>query len=326
MVVAVAVLLKQAGGPDELRVGNVELPPPGAGEVRLRQTAIGVNYHDIYVRSGLYQTLALPGVPGVEAVGVVTSVGPEVEHVKSGDRIGYVSGRYGAYAAERNLPADLAIKLPDMLDDAPAAASFMKALTVCMLVRRIHSITAGEAVLVHAAAGGVGRLLCSWAAHLGATVIGTVGSAAKADVAREAGAAHIVFYRDEDVAARVAEVTGGEGVAVAYDSVGADTFLASMNSLGFGGRLVIFGQSSGPVAPFSPASLAVRSLSVSRPIVFHYLRTPERLRAMAAETFAAFRDGVIRPIKPLTLPLAEAAEAHRVLEARQSPGGVVLIP
>lgn len=322
----VAILLERAGDPDELRLAGVDLPPPGAGEIRLRQTAVGVNYHDVYVRSGLYQTLPLPGVPGIEAVGVVTGTGPGVEHVKAGDRIGYVSGNYGAYAAERNLPAALAIKLPDMLDDVPAAASLMKALTVCMLVRHVHQVRAGEAVLVHAAAGGVGQLLCSWAANLGATVIGTVGSSAKAGIARAAGAAHTILYREEDVAARVAEITGGEGVAAAYDSVGADTFLASMNALGFCGQLVNFGQSSGPVAPFSPALLAARSLSVSRPIIFHYLRTPDRLRALADETLDAFERGVIRPVEPLTFPLAEAAQAHRVLEARQSPGGIVLIP
>lgn len=320
------VLLQQSGGPEELRTVDVALPSPAEREVRIRQTAIGVNYHDVYVRSGLYQTLPLPGVPGIEAVGVVTDVGPGVIDLKPGDRVGYVTGAYGAYAAERNLRADLAIRLPSILADAPAAASLMKALTVCMLIRRVHRVVAGQAILVQAAAGGVGQLLCSWANHLGATVIGTVGSAAKAEVARTAGATHTILYREEDVAARVAEITEGEGVAAAYDSVGADTFQGSIDSLGFEGHLVNFGQSSGPVPAFSLSVLAARSLSVSRPIIFHYLRTRDRLEAMAEETLSAFESGIIKPIEPLTLPLTQAPEAHRLLETRQSPGGVVLIP
>lgn len=320
------ILLSETGGPEALRLSDTVLTPPGHGEIRLRQTAIGVNYHDVYVRSGLYQTLPLPGVPGIEAVGVVEETGAGVTGLKIGDRVGYVSGSYGAYAAERNLDAALAIRLPDALADAPAAASLMKALTVCMLVRRVHRLTSDDTILVHAAAGGVGQLLCQWARHIGATVIGTVGSIEKAAIAREAGADHCILYRQEDVAARVAELTNGSGVSVAYDSVGADTFEGSIASLGYEGHLINFGQSSGPVAPFPPSLLAARSLSVSRPIVFHYLRTPDRLRAMAEETFALFEGGILRPIEPTVLPLAEAAEAHRLLEARQSPGGIVLVP
>jgi NADPH2:quinone reductase len=320
------ILMERPGGPEVLQLAETALPPPAPRELRLRQTAVGVNYHDVYVRSGLYQTLPLPGVPGIEAVGVVEAVGSEVTGFAPGDRIGYVTGSYGCYAEARNLEADLAVKLPGGVSDAQWAATLMKAFTVCMLLNRVRRTRAGETILVHAAAGGVGQLLCSWASHLGARVIGTVGSAEKAEVARAHGADEVIFYREEDVATRVAEVTGGEGVAAAYDAVGADTFKGSIDALGFEGHLVNYGQASGPVEPFTPALLATRSLTLSRPIVFHYLRTPERLGAIAEETFAAFADGAIRPIDPLELPLGEAAEAHRLLEARQSPGGIVLVP
>ncbi|CAN7629244.1 quinone oxidoreductase [Phenylobacterium sp. LjRoot219] len=320
------VLMKEPGPAEVLQVAQSELTAPGPREVRLRQVAIGVNYHDVYVRSGLYQTLPLPGVPGIEAVGVIEQVGGDVAHLAPGDRVGYVTGQYGAYAEARNLDAGLAVKLPATLTDVQAAASLMKAFTVAMLVRRVHRVERGQAILVHAAAGGVGQLLCSWARRLGATVIGTVGSEDKAKVARAHGAEHVIFYRHEDVAARVAEITGGAGVAAAYDSVGADTFDGSVAALGFEGHLVGYGQASGPAPPFAMSLLATRSLTVSRPIVFHYLRTPEMLRDIAKQAFDAFAQGVIQPIEPVVLPLQQAAEAHRLLEARQSPGGVVLVP
>lgn len=320
------ILMERPGGPEVLELSRTTLPPPAAGELRLRQTAIGVNYHDVYVRSGLYRTLPLPGVPGIEAVGIVEDLGSDVRGFRPGDRVGYISGQYGCYAEARNLDAALAVKLPEGIGDAQWAATLMKAFTVCMLLYRVRRTQAGETVLVHAAAGGVGQLLCSWAGHAGARVIGTVGSAEKAAVARACGADEIILYREEDVAARVAELTGGEGVAAAYDAVGADTFSGSIDSLGFEGHLVNYGQASGPVEPFTPALLASRSLTITRPIVFHYIRTPAKLRAMAEETFAAFAAGAFTPIVPLELPLAEAAEAHRILEARRSPGGIVLIP
>lgn len=321
-----AVILKHHGGPEELRLESVEIGKPRAGEVLLRQTAAGVNYHDVYVRSGLYKTLTLPGIPGIEAVGRVEAVGDGVTSFNVGERVAYVSSGYGGYASARTLPASLATRLPDSLSDAAAAASWMKALTVCMLVRHVHAVRPGETVLVHAAAGGIGQLLCSWASHLGARVIGTVGNRAKVEIAKRAGASDVILYRDEDFPKRVAEITAGEGVAAAYDSVGEATFLGSMQCLGFGGILVNFGQSSGAVSPFAPSLLAVRSLSVVRPIIFHYLRTPAMLRAMTNDVVAAFEKGVIRPIQPIELQLAEAAEAHRLLEAGKSPGGIVLIP
>ena len=314
------------GGPDVLRVAEVDLLPPGPGDLRIRQTAIGINYHDVYVRSGLYKTLPLPGVPGIEAVGVVEQLGEGVSGFSVGDRIGYVTGGYGAYAQARNLEAGRALHLPPALSDQQAAASLLKALTVCMLVQQVHKLVAGETIVVHAAAGGVGQLLCQWAAHFGAIVIGTVGSAEKAKIAQARGAHHVINYRQEDVPARVKEITGGAGAAVVYDSVGADTFSGSVESLAFLGHLVNFGQSSGPVAPFTPALLAGKSLTLTRPILFHYVRSADALQAMARETFALFESAVLTPLESIALPLEAAPEAHRLLEARQSPGGIVLLP
>lgn len=319
-----AILLEDHGGPEMLRPRDVPAGTPGSGELRVRQTAIGVNFHDIYVRTGLYRTLTLPGVPGIEAVGTVLAAGPDTDGFAPGDRIGYITGAYGAYAAERVLPAALALRLPDALDDVAAASLLLKGMTACMLLRHVHRVEPGQTVLIHAAAGGVGQLLVRWAAHLGATVIATVGSEAKAEIARNCGAAHVILYRSEDFVSRVKEITSGEGVAVAYDSVGKDTFLGSLESLAFLGKLVNFGQSSGPMDPLPPSRLAARSNGLFRPIVFHYVRQRAALEAVAADTFAAITAGVLRPETALTLPLDQAAEAHRALESRTLSGAVVL--
>ncbi len=321
-----AIVVSEYGGPDVLRPQDVAVKEPGPGEVLLRQTAIGVNFHDCYVRSGLYKTLSLPGTPGIEGVGVITRVGAGVEGLRPGQRVGYVTPGYGGYAESRVLPAAQAILLPDQLDDAAAASILLKGLTVCMLVRKVHAIQKGETVLVHAAAGGVGQLLCGWARHLGATVIGTVGSAEKIEIARRAGAEHVILYRERDVAAEVSAITKGEGVAAAYDAIGRDTFSGSLASLGYFGKLVNYGQASGPVEPFSPSLLAARSNEIARPILFHCLRNRTDLEAMAAETFAAVAAGIIKPHVFKTLPLAEAAEAHRLLEGRSTTGSIVLTP
>ncbi|GGE03616.1 NADPH2:quinone reductase [Gemmobacter megaterium] len=321
-----AIVLDTFGGPQVLRLCETPRPAPGAGEVLVRHTAIGVNFHDCYVRSGLYRTLPLPGIPGIEATGVVEALGSGVAGLAVGQRVGWVSGRYGGYATHRVMPAAEAIRLPDSLDDADLAATLMKALTVSVLVSRAHVVQPGQTVLVHAAAGGVGQLLCNWCRHLGATVIGTVGTRAKAAVAEAAGAHHIILYREEDFVARVQQITGGAGVAAVYDAVGKDTFAGSLASLAFEGTLVNYGQASGPVAALTPADLAVRSLTLVRPIVFHYLRDADRLADLSSRVFDAFAAGVIRPIAPLRLPLAEAAAAHEVLESQRSPGGVVLLP
>ncbi|MGE0419591.1 MAG: quinone oxidoreductase [Acetobacteraceae bacterium] len=321
-----AILLEAHGGPDVLRLREVPLGPPGPGELRLRQTAIGVNFHDIYVRSGLYRTLALPGVPGIEAAGVVEAVGPDVTGFAVGDRVGYVTGAYGAYAMDRNLPAALALHLPDGLDESGAASILIKGMTAGMLVRHVHPVRAGETILVHAAAGGVGQLLCAWARHLGATVIGTAGGPEKGEIARAAGAHHVIDYRREDFVARVMAITNGAGVAAAYDSVGKDTFAGSLDCLDYQGKLVNFGQSSGPVVPFAPSSLAAKSTSVHRPMLFHYMRDRDSLDRLAADLFAVIQAGVLRPAIGLRLPLSDCAAAQQALEERRTTGAIVLTP
>lgn len=326
MQLADAIVLRSHGGPETLGLEQVEVDAPGTGEILVRHSAIGVNFHDCYVRSGLYRTLDLPGIPGLEAVGIVEAVGPGVDEFSVGDRISWVSEAYGGYTSMRVLRADLAIPVPDALNDAEAAASLMKAATVDMLISHSHRLERGQTILVHAAAGGVGRLLSSWAHHLGVTVIGTVGSAEKAATARSAGVDHAILYRETDFSAAVNELTDGKGVNAVYDSVGADTFHGSLGCLGFGGQLVCYGQSSGPVPPFKVSDLAVRSAAVSRPIVFHFLRTKEQRRQRFERVARAFNEGLIDPIDPLRLPLAAAGDAHRLIESRASQGGIVLVP
>jgi len=319
-----AVLLREHGGPHVLKLEALDVPPPGPGQVRLRQTAIGVNFHDCYVRSGLCKTLALPGVPGIEAVGVVDAASPGVADYAAGDRVAYITSTYGAYASERVVDADLLVKLPAPVDDRLAAATLLKGLTAQMLVFAVKPIGPGDTVLVHAAAGGVGQLLCQGANALGAHVIGTVGSEAKAEIARASGCRDVILYRQEDVASRVAAITDGQGVDAAYDSVGKDTFEGSLASLAERGHLINFGQSSGPIPPFEIARLSKGSYSLTRPMLFHYAKAPDRLPAMAADLFQALADGTLRPPPPTVLPLANAAEAHRMLEARETTGAVLL--
>lgn len=319
-------MLRAAGGPEALKLEPVDVGAPGPGQLRIRQTAVGVNFHDCYVRSGLYQTLALPGVPGLEAAGEVVDVGPGVTGFAPGDRVAYFTASYGAYAGERLLDADIALKLPPGVSDKTAAAVLVKGLTAHMLLARVHKLTAGETILVQAAAGGVGLLLCQWAKALGARVIGTAGSPEKAARAKAAGADEVILYREEDFVGRVKELTDGGGVAVAYDSVGHDTFYGSLECLAPLGHLVNFGQSSGPVEPLEIVKLSQRSNTVTRPMLFHYTAGRENLETMAAALFEALSSGVLTVDAPTEFPLAEAAEAHRALEARATSGSVLLIP
>lgn len=323
---ATAIVLETHGGPEVLRAKSLDVGKPGAGELRVRQTAAGVNFHDCYVRSGLYKTLALPGIPGIEGVGIVEDVGPGVVGFSTGDRIGYVTTTYGGYASERLLPASLALKLPAALSDEIAAAVLLKGLTVSMLVRHVHAVKPGDRILVQAAAGGVGLLLCQWARLLGATVIGTVGSAEKAEIARKNGCHHTILYRSDDFVARVKEITDGKGVHAAYDSVGKDTLMGSLECLGLRGHLVNFGQSSGPVAPFAVSALSAKSNSVTRPMMFHYMTDRAELEALAQPLLDLIAAGTLKAAPPRTYPLAEAAAAHAALEARQTIGSVVLVP
>src|SRR5690348_14055858 len=260
-----AIVLREHGGPEKLLWEPVEVGQPGPGQLRIRHTAIGVNFHDTYVRTGLYKTLSLPGIPGVEAAGVVELVGPDVTAFVPGDRVCYVDQSYGAYSEARLLPASLAMRLPDAISDEAAASLAVKGLTACMLLRHTRRVLPEETILVHAAAGGVGQFLVHWAKHLGARVIATVGSAEKAKIARGCGADDVVLYRSENFVERVKSFTHGRGVDVVYDSVGADTFDGSLECLGYFGTLVNFGQSSGPVAPFAISRLAARSNAVVRP-------------------------------------------------------------
>jgi NADPH:quinone reductase len=323
---AYAIVLRAHGGPETLGYEPVTVATPGVGELRIRQTAIGVNYHDVYVRTGLYRTLPLPGIPGIEAVGVVSAVGPDVTGFVVGDRVGYITNLYGAYASERVLPASLVLHLPDSMDDALAATVLLKGLTAEMLVCRVHPIEPGMRVLVHAAAGGVGRLVCQWATALGATVIGTAGSAAKREIALAAGCTEVILYREVDFAPEVLRLTGGNGVDVAYDGVGGNTFYGSLDVLALLGHLVHFGQASGPVEPVAMPRLAAKSATVTRPMIFHYTQNPNRLQEMATSLFNAFAAGVLTAEPGQAFALADVGAAHALLESRTATGPLILLP
>ena len=319
-----AIVLHQAGPAENLKFEPVAVGHPLPTEIRLRHTAIGVNFHDVYVRSGLYQTLALPGIPGIEGVGIVTELGSEVKNLKLGDRVAYIHRGYGAYSEERILPAEAAILVPVGIDDQVVAATLLKGLTAWVLLHEVYAVQSGDWVLVHAATGGVGSLLTQWAGHLGAKVIGTVGSDHKMELARRQGCSHVVQYRREDFVTRVNEITDGEGVQVAYDAVGKDTFLGSLACLAPCGHLANFGQASGPVPPFEVSALFPKSNSLSRPSVFQHLRTTGKLNAAAAALFKALGDRILQPGHIEAFALAQAAQAHRELESRSRQGSVIL--
>jgi NADPH:quinone reductase len=320
-----AIRFHEVGGPEVLRLEDVEVGAPGAGEARVRHTAIGVNFVDTYHRSGLYP-LPLPSGLGVEGAGVVEAVGAGVSHLRPGDRVAY-TGALGSYGEERLLPAERLVKLPDGIDDRTAAAIMTRGLTVQALVRRTHPVRAGETVLWHAAAGGVGLLAVQWLKALGATVIGTVGSDEKAALARAHGCDHVIVYTREDVPRRVRELTGGAGVPVVYDSVGKATFAGSLDCLAPLGLMVSFGNASGPVPPFDLGVLSKKgSLFLTRPTVFTYIARREDLEAGAAELFEMVRSGALKVKIGGSWPLARAAEAHRALEARETTGSVLLLP
>jgi NADPH2:quinone reductase len=325
-VMAHAIRFAKTGGPEVLVYDEVTVPPPGAGEARVRHTAVGVNYIDTYHRSGLYP-MPLPSGIGGEAAGVIEALGPDVADFKVGDRVGYCTAGVGAYSTERNVPVDRLIKLPDGIDDKAAASLMLKGLTVQYLLRQTRPVQAGETVLWHAAAGGVGLIACQWAKAIGVTLIGTVGSDEKAALAREHGAAHTIVYTRENFVERVKAITGGKGVPVVYDSVGKDTFPASLDCLAPRGMFVSFGNASGPIAAFNLGLLAQKgSLYATRPTLFNYANTPQALRAMAKELFDLVLAGKIKPEVRQTYPLREAAAAHRALESRATTGATVLLP
>ena len=321
-----AIRFTETGGPEVLRWENVEVGDPGAGQARVRHTAVGVNFIDTYHRSGLYP-LRLPSGLGSEAAGVVEAVGANVTAVKPGDRVAYAGGPPGSYAEARLLPAHLLVPVPDGVPDATAAAVILKGMTAQYLVRRTYPVRPGEAVLFHAAAGGVGLIACQWLKALGATVIGTVGSDAKAEVARAHGCDHVIVSTREDIAGRVRDLTGGAGVPVVYDSVGRDTFLTSLDCLRPLGLLVSFGDSSGKVTPFDLGVLAQKgSLYLTRPTLATYTATRADLEATARDVFEAVRGGTVKVEVRHTYPLPDAARAHRDLEGRRTVGSIVLTP
>ncbi|HEX2113288.1 MAG TPA: quinone oxidoreductase [Alphaproteobacteria bacterium] len=321
-----AIVISRHGGPEELRPQRVEALPPGPGEVRLQHTAIGLNYIDVYVRTGFYPLLTPPGVPGMEAAGVVLDVGEGVVGIMPGDRVAYACPPVGAYAQMRTMKADQLVALPDDIDDQTAAAGMLKGMTAEYLLRRTHRVKRGETVLVHAAAGGTGMLLCQWARHIGARVIGTVSSEDKARAARESGCDFPIVTRHQGFVAAVQDITGGEGVDVVYDGLGGDMLLKSIEALAMRGHLVSYGQAAGPVAPLDLSLLSRKSATLSRPVLFHYTADPTDLRDISRNVFSMIRRGAVRIAVNQRYPLAEAARAHADLEARRTTGSSVLLP
>lgn len=322
---AQAIVVREYGGPEVLKLEEVVVEDPAPGQVRVRHTRIGVNFHDIYVRSGLYKTLELPGTPGIEAVGVVSAVGEGVAW-KVGDRIAYVTGSYGVYASERLIDASLIFGVPDEISDEVAASALLRGLTVEMLLNRTHKVEPGTKILVQAAAGGVGQLLCQWASQIGAIVIGTAGNEDQVRLAVAAGCQHVINYLDEDVPARIRQITHGEGVDVVYDGIGKATFDNSLDSLAFRGHLVNYGQASGSVPPFEISRLAAKSNSISRPIIFHYVREALARESMARMVFSALSQGWLRVNPPREFSLSQASETHRILEKEGASVPLLLVP
>ncbi|HLS80897.1 MAG TPA: quinone oxidoreductase [Steroidobacter sp.] len=320
-----AIRIREYGGPEVLRWEPLEVGEPGRGEVRVRHTAVGLNFIDVYERTGLYRG-ELPLIPGHEAAGVIEAVGPGVSQVRVGDRVAYASQSAGAYCEARVMSTQQLVPIPDGVDDRQAAAIMLKGLTAQALLRQVHRLRKGEAILIHAAAGGVGSILVQWARRLGAQVIAVVGSEEKAQLARELGADHVLLEA-EDWAAQAKAVMGGRGVHVVYDSVGRETFFGSLDCLRPRGLMVSYGNASGPVQPFAPLELSKRgSLFLTRPTVFDYVPTRAALLRAARELFDLIASGAIRIRIGQTYPLHEAEHAHRELAARRTTGSTVLLP
>ena len=321
-----AIRMHATGGPDVLVYEEIQVGDPGPGEVRIRQTAIGLNYIDTYHRSGLYP-LPMPTSIGSEAAGVVEAVGSGVAWLRKGDRVAYSGGPPGAYATDRVVAADRLVKIPEGIDDTTAATLMLKGMTVQYLFRQTYPLKAGETILFHAAAGGVGLIACQWARALGVTMIGTVGSDDKAALAKANGCAHTIVYTRDDFVAKTKELTGGKGVPVVYDGIGKDTFPQSLDCLQPRGLFVSYGNASGPVAAFNLGLLAQKgSLYVTRPTLASYATTREQTNAMAKDVFDLVLAGKIKSEARQQYPLREAAAAHRALESRVTTGATVLLP
>ena len=321
-----AICIDACGGPEVMQWREVAPGPLAPDSARVRHEAVGLNFIDVYFRSGRYP-LQLPSGLGLEGAGVVTAVGANVVDLRAGDRVAYAGGAPGAYAEERDIAADRLVRLPDSIDCRSAAAMMLQGMTAQYLLRRTYPVKAGDTILIHAAAGGVGLIVCQWAKALGATVIGAVGSEAKAELAHAHGCDHPVIYTREDLVARVRDITGGEGVPVVYDSVGGATFNQSLDCLRPLGMMVTFGQSSGPTPPVDTQELSKRgSLFLTRPTLFTYTAKREDLVATANDLFEVIAAGKVRIAINQTYPLREAAQAHRDLEARRTTGSTILLP
>jgi NADPH2:quinone reductase len=321
-----AIRIEKTGGPEQMKWVELDLPAPGKGEVQLKNLACGLNFIDTYHRTGLYP-VPLPTGLGLEASAIVEAVGEGVTTFKPGDRVAHGTGPLGAYAERRNFPADRLIKIPDAIDDKTAAAMMLQGMTVEYLIHRTYPVKAGEWVLLHAAAGGVGSIASQWLNKLGAQIIGTAGSPEKLQLAKEQGCHHVINYRTEDWVKRVKEITGGQGVAVVYDGVGKDVFMQSLDCLKPRGYMVQFGNASGPVPEISPLLLSQKgSLFLTRPTLMSYTATRADLELSAGRVIEAVTKGWIRIKVTHTYPLKDAAQAHRDLEARKTTGSVVLIP
>lgn len=321
-----AIRFHETGGPEVLRWEDVDVGEPGAGEVRLRHEAVGLNYIDVYFRTGLYPVESLPAIPGMEGAGEVVAVGADVSDLKPGDRVAY-AGPMGGYSQERIIPAAVLVKIPDAIGYQSAAAMMLQGMTAQYLLRRTYDVGPGTTLLFHAAAGGVGLIACQWASHLGATVIGTVGSEEKAELARANGCHHTILYRSEDFVERVRDITKGEGVDVVYDSVGIDTYPGSLDCLKPLGLWASFGQSSGALPDINLGILAQKgSLFATRPTLFTYVAKREDLLASANDLFDVVKGGQVRITVNQTYALKDAVQAHRDLEARKTTGSTVLLP
>jgi NADPH2:quinone reductase len=327
MTVTHAIRYHKTGGPEVLSWDEIPVGAPGPGQVLVRHTAVGLNYIDTYHRSGLYPVPTLPSGIGLEAAGLVEAVGEGVGDLRAGDRIAYGTGPIGAYSERRVMPADKVLKLPGAINDRTGAAMMLQGLTAQYLLRRTYRVKPGDKILVHAAAGGVGLILCQWGKHLGATVIGTAGTPEKAALAKAHGCDHVILYRSEDFVKSVRELTAGAGVAVVYDGVGKDTFMGSLDCLAPLGMMVSFGNASGPVPPVDLLLLSQKgSLFVTRPTLMSYTAKRADLVAMAGELFDAVQSGAVKIEINQTYPLREAIQAHRDLEARKTTGSTILLP
>jgi NADPH2:quinone reductase len=321
-----AIRIHAPGGPDAFVWETVDVSAPGEGQAVIRHTAIGVNFIDVYHRTGLYPLPAMPAIIGMEGAGVIEAVGPGVTDVAVGDRVAYACAPPGAYAERRVVPAAQMVKLPAAIGDVTGAAMMLKGMTAQYLLKSTAPVQAGDVVLVHAAAGGVGLLLCQWAKHLGCTVIGTAGSDEKAALARAHGCDHPIVYTRENFAERVKAITGGKGAHVIYDGIGKDTFEGSLDALAITGRLVCYGQASGPIPPISLSILSAKSATISRPVMFHYTGTRADLLRVSGDLMDVVAKGAVKIETPRDYALKDAAQSHRDLEGRKTTGALVLMP